>query len=284
MGRTKPARSADTKVVRAAIHPAIGIARVGNSEKGFFIGPEVTDPLPVTPGFAKDSTGALKREAARFRVFGYNAAGEAVVELTADNADIEWTVQVANKKAAWYQFQLAMDIPEADSAPTSNLRNAQEPDRSKLAITPKARSITGVKKSGRKYWFDDGKFLDTAVYLGEIRTDEKGRLIFLGGHGVSASAAGKPAKDFANNDGWHDDVSDGPVTAVVQLAGRPVPVEPAWVVVAPPNYAPTCTGCERCMTCSRTSISRRDGFRLLHRCRSLTMFTRSCGGSRGSSG
>ncbi len=39
--------------MRAAIHPAIGIARVGNSEKGFFIGPEVTDPLPVKPGFAK---------------------------------------------------------------------------------------------------------------------------------------------------------------------------------------------------------------------------------------
>ena len=60
MGRTKPARSGDTKVVRAAIHPAIGIARVGNSEKGFFIGPEVTDPLPVKPGFAKDSTGAQR--------------------------------------------------------------------------------------------------------------------------------------------------------------------------------------------------------------------------------
>ena len=127
-------------------------------------------------------------------------------------------------------------------APTSSLRNAQEPDRSKLAITPKARSIAGAKKSGRKYCFDDGKFLDAAVYLGEIRTDEKGRLIFLGGHGVSASAAGTPAKDFANNDGWHDDVSDGPVTAVVHMGGRPIPVEPAWVLVAPPNYAPDLHG------------------------------------------
>src|SRR5580692_7355649 len=102
MGRVKATRAGDTQVVRAAIHPAIGVARVGNSEKGFFIGPEVTDPEPVKPGFAKDSAGALKRQAALFRVYGYNASGEAVVELTAENADIEWTVQVANMKAAWY--------------------------------------------------------------------------------------------------------------------------------------------------------------------------------------
>ena len=213
MGRVKTARDACSKVVRAAIHPAIGIARVGNSETGFFIGPEVTDPEPVKPGFAKDTSGALKRQAARFRVFGYNAAGEAVVELTADNAEIEWTVQVANKKASWYQFQVALDIPEASSADPSNLRNASEADRSRLAITPKARSIAGAKKSGRKYWFDDGKFLDTPVYLGELRTDEKGRLIFLGGRGVSASAAGTPAKDFVAGVGAVADSQDDPLEA-----------------------------------------------------------------------
>jgi hypothetical protein len=242
MGRVNPRRAADTKVVRAAIHPAIGLARVGNSEKGFFIGPEVTDPAPANVGSAKDSVGALKRQAALFRAYGFNAAGEAVVELTADNADIEWTVQVANKKAAWYQFQIALDIPEASSAPASNLRNALVTDRSKIAITPEPRSITGPKKSGRKYWFDDGVFLDIPVYLGEIRTDEKGRLLFLGGRGVSASAAGKPATDFANNDGWYDDVSDGPVTALIQIAGRSIPVDPAWVIVGPPNYAPDLHG------------------------------------------
>src|SRR5262249_40612702 len=43
---------------------------------------------------------------------------------------------------------------------------------------------------------------------------------------------------FANNDGWHDDVSDWPVTATVTLRGRHLPVEHAWVVVAPPDYAP----------------------------------------------
>ena len=46
--------------------------------------------------------------------------------------------------------------------------------------------------------------------------------------------------DFANNDKWHDDVADGPVTAVVTLPGQePVAVHhPSWVTVAPPDFAP----------------------------------------------
>jgi hypothetical protein len=90
-------QSADSKIVRAAIHPSIGVARVGNSKDEFYIGPEVLEPLPQPPGFYKDAEGALKREAVRFRIYGYNASGEVVAELTADSADIKWTVHVANK-------------------------------------------------------------------------------------------------------------------------------------------------------------------------------------------
>ncbi|MGH3998749.1 MAG: LodA/GoxA family CTQ-dependent oxidase, partial [Pseudonocardiaceae bacterium] len=53
----------DRKIVRAAIHPGIGVARVGNSQDGYFIGPEVVDPSPAPPGFYKDDAGALKRQA-----------------------------------------------------------------------------------------------------------------------------------------------------------------------------------------------------------------------------
>ena len=60
----------------------------------------------------------------------------------------------------------------------------------------------------------------------------------LGGRGESASCDGSRAITFANNEGWHDDVSDGPVTATVTLGGLPLEVIPSWVVVAPPNYAP----------------------------------------------
>jgi len=228
----------DSHVVRAAINPSIGVARVGGSPNGWFIGPEVTHPAPKPLGFYRDETGALKREAARFRIYGLNSDGEIVRELTAAEpaTRITWTVALANTKAAWYQFQLALDIPEAASAPASNLRNAKVKDRAQLAITPTPQSIGGVAAPPRR--FDDGKFMDKPVYLGEIATDEAGRLLVLGGHGKSASADGSRATTFANNDGWHDDVADGPVTARVTLDGVELEVLPAWVVVAPPNYAP----------------------------------------------
>ena len=67
----------DTTIVRAAIYPAIGIARVGNSETEFYLAPEVPDPPRQEPGFYRDATGALKRQAPRFRVYGLDADGRA---------------------------------------------------------------------------------------------------------------------------------------------------------------------------------------------------------------
>ncbi|HEX8217946.1 MAG TPA: LodA/GoxA family CTQ-dependent oxidase [Chloroflexia bacterium] len=234
----------DEKIVRAAIHPAIGIARVGNSETEYFIGPEVPDPQPEPPGFYKDKAGALKRQAALFRVYGYNAAGEVVSELTADNAEIGWTVHVANSKGAWYEFQIALDLPapEVASALPSQLRNQSVTDRTQLVIDPGPRSIQGANETGDQYAFNNGQFLGDTVYLGELRTDEQGRLIFLGGKGTSASPSGGSITTFANNDGWYDDVSDGPVTATVTIDGQEVPVDPAWVIVAPPNYGTNVIG------------------------------------------
>jgi hypothetical protein len=228
----------DMHVVRAAIFPPIGVARVGNSRDGWFVGPEVTHPAPQPLGFYRDAAGALKREVARFRIYGLNRLGEIVRELSATDpgTEITWTVQLANTKAAWYQFQLALDIPEAASAPATNLRNAKVADRATLAITPSPKSVSGVGATPCR--FDDSAFMGKQVYLGEIRTDGAGRLLVFGGHGKSASFDGSRATTFANNDGWHDDVSDGPVTAQVQLDGAELEVLPAWVVVAPPNYAP----------------------------------------------
>ena len=45
-----PAPCVDTVIVRAAIHPAIGIARLGDSDHEFFVGPEVVDPAPEVAG------------------------------------------------------------------------------------------------------------------------------------------------------------------------------------------------------------------------------------------
>ena len=247
MDPTHPTPAPDRTIVRAAIHPAIGVARVGNSPDEYFIGPEVVEPEPAPPGFYKDGSGALKRQAARFRVYGYDADGRVVRELTAADADIRWTVHVANRKAAWYQFQTALDIPEAsapDATPSAR-RNAtiQGTRRGELVVDPGPRTISGRGEQGKpEYRFDTCRFFGTRVYLGELRTDEAGRLLFLGGHGEAASFNGAQAVTFANNDGWHDDTSDGPVSARVTLGGREIPVEGAWVAVAPPNYAPEVIG------------------------------------------
>src|ERR1700676_2537192 len=92
------------------IHPAIGVARVGNSEQ-FFIGSE----NPRVPAnwdndntkfkSFKDAEGKVLRQAARFRIFQFDAAGNPLKELTlADGIKIEWRVHVANRKASFFAF------------------------------------------------------------------------------------------------------------------------------------------------------------------------------------
>jgi hypothetical protein len=233
-------------IVRAAIYPPIGVARIGNSREpgdaGYFIGPEVPDQPALKQGDYKDAHGALRRQAARFRIYGFDADNQVVSEITAADANtqIEWTVHLANKKAAWYNFEMALDQPSAFEAadPPATRRNVliQDQERSKLVIDPGARSISGLAASGAK--FDTGKFFTLPVDLGELRTDAQGRLLVLGGLGVSQSITNLPPQTFANNDGWHDDTSDGPVDATVTINGKAISVEGAWVVVGPPDYAP----------------------------------------------
>ena len=231
------------------IHPAIGIARVGGSEEkdGYFIGPEVPGATPAPPGANgwKDKHEQILRQVARFRIYGYGADGTVIAELTPDNADIEWTVHMANHKAAWYDFDMAMDIPEFDgSLGTPPLRSGRRnanvvgADRAKLVIDPGPRSISGKDTSGKKFALTGGRFYDIDVPLGELRTDDAGRLLVFGAHGISGSKDHKEATTFANNVGWYDDVADGPVTATVSIQGQTLPVEHGWVVVAPPDYAP----------------------------------------------
>ena len=229
--------SAAKRTVRAAIHPAIGIARVGNSPEEFFIGPELPWATPSPEGGYKDEAGAIKRQAARFRIYGYDEDGNVTQELTSQNASIRWTVHVANKKAEWYQFEAALDLPDGGASARRNRAFVGE-DRRQLVIDPGPRSIEGPDQSGPDYRFDTGTFVGQRVYLGELRTDAQGHLLFLGGHGKAGSINNRAAADFANNDGWYDDTSDGSVRAEVILDGQSIPVDPAWVVVAPPNYAP----------------------------------------------
>ena len=224
-------------IARYVIYPALGIARVGNAESEFFIGPEAPGQVPTPEGGFKDSSGAIKRQAARFRIYGLAADGKPLKEITADDAQISWRVHLVNRKAGWYEFNNAMDLG-AKYAITSSPRNKtiSGTDRLKLIIDPGPKTISGRNVEGAPFRFDSGEFMGKKVPLGELRTDSQGRLLVLGGFGNSASFTGKPATTFANNDGWHDDVSDGPVRATVKIGGQIHEAEPAMVAVTPPNF------------------------------------------------
>ncbi len=227
--------SPDREIVRAAIHPAIGIGRVGNSRESFFFGPEVPGALPRAPDGFKDGDGAIARQAARFRVYGLDSEGEVVRELTAEEAEITWRVSVANSKAAWYEFDAPFDIPDA---PPGARRNPEyEGDqRRDLVVAPPPRSITGT--GAGPVALDGGSFLDEPVPLGELMTDGAGRLVFLPADGRGVSPDSSPLGSFSDNSGWTDDLCDGPVRARVRLGDRTLEADPAWVITTPPNYAP----------------------------------------------
>ncbi len=57
---------------------------------------------------------------------------------------------------------------------------------------------------------------NTINRLGEAHTDAQGRLTVVGGFGRSGSSVNPPSiKDYANNDHWWDDTSDGPISATI---------------------------------------------------------------------
>jgi hypothetical protein len=238
-----------SQITHVRIHPGIGVARVGNSSSDYYIGPEVMHPAPTKFGATRDPGGALKRQAARFRVYGYDKDGNVVAEIQqSDNSSIEWSVHVANRKAQWFEFDAAMDIPATKNISVP-LRN---PDvtgsgRATLCIDPGERKIMGLDMNDSSFVLS-GEFQGTQVTLGELRTDPVGRLLFLPGFGVSDSPSGRPIYDpakpgsFNNAAGWYDDMADGPVRARVCVGEHEFEADSAWVTSAPAAFAPDLTG------------------------------------------
>ena len=224
--------------VKYRIHPAIGIARVGDSLDEFFVGPEAPGVLPEPkkpgdasphPGKYKDALQRIKRQGARFRIYEYteDAAGAVtnVREITEAEARVEWEVHLANRKAS---------APKLEG---TGRRNAGKPERD-LIIDPGPQRISGANQAMKPLRATFMKTVD--MKLGDLVTDAAGRLIVLGGHGQSQSVPGSTLTHFADNDGWCDDAGDGPVRATVKLHGSTdaVAADPAWVIVAPPDFAP----------------------------------------------
>ena len=283
------------------IHPAIGIARVGDSPDSFYLAPEQAGQLPselTADGkdqpikTFKDKKQRVKRQAARFRVYGYDdnfkqgkeiQIGDTIdvqpssrsgQVLTGKVQDIKWTVYLANKKSSWYQFrQLDGEHGYDSSHPLRNSEITDPDGRQQLIIDPGPQTVSYTTEKSRVAQFARGQNpgytqsfpppltplpIDTLGELRAIKQDNYLRLLVMGGFGNSGSykeGFGEPAiHDYANNEGWFDDISDGPVMAqityqVTAVDGRkPDPstpptmtaeVEvPAWVIVGYPRYAP----------------------------------------------
>jgi hypothetical protein len=230
------------------IYPTIGIARVGNSDE-FYIGPEV----PGSVGTELDSTGMevpvteyktgdtgnaatsfqMKRQAARFRLYQFDLPGDPgrPAALPVD-ARIEWSVRLVNKKDA------VQRPPDPPAAPTPITIVSGREDR---VIDSGVERISTADVAPRVL---AGQYLGRDVPLGALRFDPSGNLLVLGGTGSSRTFENASiGADFYNNPGWHDDVSDGPVTAKIVFAdGTEAIAEPSWVVVGPPDFAPAVQG------------------------------------------
>ncbi|VVJ24861.1 Lysine-epsilon oxidase (EC antimicrobial protein LodA [Amycolatopsis camponoti] len=217
-------------IAEIRIHPAIGVARVGNSAKEFFVGPERKWDRSAPEDGKYKTDGRIKRQVARFRLFAYDQHEVPTEVVAGPGVEIEWTVHLVNAKAAARKFDPA-------STRNSGYSDAELDD---LVIDPGPRSVGGT---GEEEFFDDGEFTlrghrPEKVRLGEIRTDESGRLLVFGGLGAARSPSGMPLAPTGDSDGWYDDISDGPVTAKVKIAGQEHTAAGAWVIVAPPKFAP----------------------------------------------
>jgi L-lysine 6-oxidase len=249
-----------------SIHPTVGVARLGNADgNDFVLNPikigglpyEHDDNLQPTTEviYFKDEAGRVRRQGQVFKVL--DEQGNEITLGSANVKSIEWRVHLANKKAAWYAFsELNGNLLYGEENSYKNRgiewRNASvtsEPERQKLIIDLGPRSVSGSLKSAE---FDTdnipsnytkasypGPVLQGEDFksLGTLLTDDKGRLIVLGGYG--RAGGNTDLEGYGGGDEWFDDISDGPVTCVVTYTdGSPAQTMKAWVVVGSPDFAP----------------------------------------------
>ena len=163
------------------IHPAIGFARVGDSES-YYLAPEsmagFPDPfdskvmggLPVKPGTESEPIrsqdlrdgGQLKRQAARFRIFAYKEGGrgpypsgqgqEITIGCAIDGMEVEdiiWTAHVANKKGNCF----VLDVPGYDGSIIERYRDGRTPPlrnaKSEVNQTQLTIDVPNINAPGR---------------------------------------------------------------------------------------------------------------------------------------
>ncbi|MDR6238466.1 CTQ-dependent lysine 6-oxidase LodA [Aureibacter tunicatorum] len=246
------------------ISPSVGVARLGNSTTEFYLAPEEIGGLPfdcdefgnkqgVVTTF-KDELGRVKRQGQVFKVFDENG-----VEITMDSPGIktmEWTVHLANKKAAWYEYsELQGNLLFGEENSYENqkvpLRNETAANRQELIIDPGPRSLSGknetiefdkesVPETYKKASFpsEDPKYGSAITTLGSLKTDNDGRLIVIGAYGNAGGD--EELESYGGADTWHDDIADGPVYCTISFDddNEPDVTIQAWAIVGSPDYAP----------------------------------------------
>lgn len=164
-----------------------------------------------------------------------------------------------------------IDNPKAPQ-PADKIAFLNNPERvRRLTIDPGPRTVSGISSGPVKFdkstvasYFDpQGGVAPVAHYpksfpgetfakmdiaagpidtLGELLTDQHGRLLVLGGRGKAAGWRGTgatPLTDDVNNNQWFDDTSDGPVQATLIFDdASQASVQGAWVTTTDPSYAP----------------------------------------------
>lgn len=238
------------------IFPAIGIARLGE-DPNFFIGTEIPGMGPGELGsdgalgpmnHFKNSAGTkIRKQGARFHL--YESADS--VNWTPANlpatATVTWTVTLENKKSA---------VRRTGEPPIVPTRPQVVADLESMIIKGGTRQVQGPNATSAVFkgtfatTAPDGQPYSVDVELGQLQTDAQGRLIVLGGRGMSTAPPKTPiggggGTNYYKNPKWHDDVADGPVTAQIQMTAASAPIEAeggAWIVVAPPDYAPRIDG------------------------------------------
>jgi hypothetical protein len=223
-----------SQVDHVTIFPRIGFARVGNSfqqdyGKGWYYAPEIPGRFDEPEGGYKDAAGNVKRQAARFRAYAFDNEGHAIYEIIKDDGfELEWTIQVANKKPSWYVFMGSEDTG-AFQPGYRTLRNPTvQPDippdqRTKLIVDSGVHTINSSSSEAPQPLqgeFFGSKDKPTTIYLGEASTDDQGRLVVKAGRGKSMSIAQEGDEypliltDFDSPD-WIDDTCDGWITVKV---------------------------------------------------------------------
>jgi hypothetical protein len=264
------------------IHPAIGIARVGDAARSdgsndfYFIGPETpglpanVDPQSSAQGEFKTADGRVKSQAARFRIFEYEKGsdgkfhpiGEVKSSDSTRAVKITWTVHLANRKANFCTFHgqagaedsplfASYGTPQNPKLKVRNDKLKTSIERKKwLELDPGPRSVSGgdtvtvanfaIDRDLKKAK-PSGETKLKIRTLGQLRSDADGRLLVIGGMGQSDFDPGlgrEAINHYANNDGWFDDMSDGPVDAELTIDGAKQQVDGAWVLVGPPDFVP----------------------------------------------